>query len=132
MGIEKFRWWQKIFKNDEGRKRVDVDSDIDAIIEFCSDVSKDAVELRELLANFENLHREAHITRHSASKMNMKSRLALFEDILERYSSFEDDVEVGKERLKIVAHHLLDDVRKSGDKTVAMEKENSDLWKFLW
>ena len=132
MGIEKIGWWQRLFKKDEGRKRVDIDSDIEAIIDFCSDVEKDAKELRALLLNFENLHREAHVTRHSASKVNARSRLTMFEDILERYSSFEDDVEINKERLKIVAKHLLNDAAKAGQKEEIELKKKSSLWKFQW
>lgn len=132
MGVEKLKWWQGLFKKEEGRKRVNIDSDIEAIIDFCSDVEKDAKELRALLLNFENLHREAHVTRHVASNMNAKTRLTLFEDILERYSSFEDDVEINKERLKIIAKHLLDDTAKAGQKDTVELKKESPLWKFQW
>ncbi len=125
-------WWEKLFKKETEKKKIDIDTDIDAIREFCDDAKRDLKELEELLKNFENLHKESHITRHTASHMNTKTRIALFEDILERYSSFEDDVEINKERLKLIAKHLLDDASKAGHKEEVQLKKQDPLWKFEW
>ncbi len=128
MGLAEQKWWQKLFKREEGRKKIDLSRDFDGINDFLADMVRDRQALVVLFEQLKELEEERQVATHVALKVNLQSQVTLLQDILDRYNNFEDDVQINGIRLRIIAAELLKKAEKAGLKDAVKDKRDLPEW----
>ncbi|MBU0460066.1 MAG: hypothetical protein KKH52_02555 [Nanoarchaeota archaeon] len=131
MPLYEKKWWKKMFKQEHIPKE-DVLKDLATIIEFLEDVQGDVKQLLPLLNKVQNLEKERQVSSKNLTPVNLETQAKVFDDILERYQFFQNDVDINGIRMKQVATEFLKQAKKAGLKHLVEEKERDHKWKFNW
>ncbi len=128
MGLAEHKWWKKFFKKEMDHKKIDISRDFDGIDDFLEDVTRDRQVLMLLFGQLKELEEERQVATHLALKVNLQSQITLLQDILDRYSHFEDDVQINGIRLRIIAAEILKKAEKAGLKDIVKDKQKLSEW----
>lgn len=113
-------------------KKVDINKDLKAIINFLSDVSYDSRRLLRLCRELQGLRREYRVLRdEEMKKKNIVQQVNLLDQILDLYHFFEDDAVINGKRIKNIAHLIKKAVEKTGNPKL-VEKTKDPDWTFDW
>ena len=125
------KWWN-FFAKKQPAKKTDVIADLDAIIEFLSDVQYDSKELLTQLKKLKELEKEYHVAASGILHVNLETQARILDKLLERYEFFENDVDVNGLRVKGIAREFLRRASKAGMTDLVRQKEKDKKWMMLW
>ncbi len=126
------KWWSKLLGKKAPPPKVDVLADIDAVIDFLGDVSHDVKELLVQLKKLKELEKEYHVAASGILHVNLETQARVFDQLLERYEFFENDVDVNGLRVKMMAKEFLKRASKAGMTDLVRRKERDKRWLMLW
>lgn len=127
------KWWKKRFKVKEAEEKVDILTDIDALVDFLQDVHEDAQSILPELKKLEELEKERLVLHNEKLlKINLETQVKILDVLLEKYEFFEDDVNINGIRLKNVCKVFLKNAEKAGLNRIVEEKEEDIKWKVRW
>ncbi|MBU0457168.1 MAG: hypothetical protein ABH824_00735 [Nanoarchaeota archaeon] len=132
MALYEKNWWKKLFGKKERKNKVDVLKDIDAIIEFLNDLSNDTKFLLKEFKKIEELEKEYHVAKSDIIHINLDTQGKFLDKILERYESFQNDVDINGLRVKSIGNEFLQRAEKAGMKDLVKEKKKDRKWMFKW
>lgn len=113
-------------------KKVDVAADLDAILEFLSEVSYDVKELHTQLKKLKELEKEYHVAASGILHVNLETQARILDKLLERYEFFQNDVDINGLRMKEMAKEFLRRAAKAGMTDLVKHKEKDKRWMMLW
>ncbi|MBU1111348.1 MAG: hypothetical protein ABIG93_01500 [archaeon] len=133
MAINNWKIWRKfgLVKVPE-HETVKPIEDLGAVVDFLKLVSHDVKVLVPELEKLQELEKEKAVAKEGLLQVNLESQGIIFEKILLRYQSLEDDVSVNAIRVKKVAREFLNNCEKAGLKDYAKEKKKDLKWKLRW
>ncbi len=126
------KWWNKLLGRKQPERKVDVSADIDALIEFLSEVHHDAKELLAKLKKLQELEKEYEIASPGILHINLETQAKIFDKLLEQYGSFENDADVNGLRMKMIVGEFLKRASKAGMADLVKQKEKDRRWMMLW
>ena len=125
------KWWN-IFARKQPAKKADVLADLDAVIEFLSDVQYDTKELLTQLKKLKELEKEYHVAASGILHVNLETQAKLLDKLLERYGFLQSDADVNGLRVKMIAAEFLKRAKAAGMTDLIRQKEKDQKWKMLW
>jgi len=133
MAINNWKIWRKfgLVKVPEHEKVKPVE-DLGAVIDFLKLLDHDVKSLVPELEELQELEKEKSVAKEGLLQVNLEAQGKIFETILQRYQSLEDDTSVNAIRVKKVAQQFLEDCEKAGLKDYVEEKKKDLKWKLLW
>jgi hypothetical protein len=102
---------------------IDVLKDIVAMRDFLADVHNDEEVILTELTNLANLDKEFGVAKDSLLETNLSAQETVFDQLMRRYASFQNDVDINGIRLKMLAQLFLDRLIKHGKKDLAKDKK---------
>lgn len=123
------RWWKAA---EAERKKVDVEKDTQAILEFLEELHTDEQFLLEQLNALEELEKEYKIGNKSVRLVNLTTQAEILEKILQRYEFLVNDVVINGERVKLLAEEWKKRAHAAGMKRLVQDKNKKPLWKMQW
>jgi len=124
--------WMKLFGKKKPAKKVEVLSDIEAVMDFLSEIQADTKELLSQLKKLHQLEKEYQVASSGIVHINLETQAKILDKLLERYGFFEDDVDVNGLRVKEMAKEFLQRAKKAGMTDLVRQKEKDRRWKMLW
>jgi hypothetical protein len=124
--------WMKLFGKKKPAKKVDVLSDIEAVMEFLSEIQADTKELLAQLKKLKELEQEYQVASSGILHVNLETQAKLLDKLVERYGFFQSDVDVNGLRVKMIATEFLKRAKAAGMSDLARQKEQDQRWKMLW
>lgn len=133
MAINEWKIWRRfgLVKVPEHEKVKPVE-DIGAVIDFLKLVDTDAKALIPELEKLQELEKEKSVANGGLLQVNLESQGKIFDNVLQRYQSLEDDVSVNAIRIKKVAQEFLNSAEKAGMKDYVKEKKKDFKWQLRW
>src|SRR3989344_9361614 len=126
------KWWSRLAGKKPQPQKVDVLADIDAVIEFLSEVQYDTKELLMQLKKLKELEKEYQVAASGILHVNLETQARVLDKLLERYEFFENDVDVNGLRVKMMAKEFLKRASKAGMADLVRQKEKDKKWMMLW
>ena len=127
MGI--FNW---IFKKPKPEKKLDINTDLRAVIDFLSEVNYDAQRLLRMFRELQSLRREYRVLQNEEMKQqNIVKQVNVYDEILDLYHFFEDDADINGHRVKNIAKVLKKAIEKMEDPEL-VKKTKDPKWTFNW
>src|SRR3989338_7657813 len=112
MAINTWKIW-KWFGLTSRQITADADTDIEAVMNYLDDVHRDVDSLKEQFRKLKELRREASVlTDKSALSSNMRKQVSLYDQLLLNYEYHDIDTSINAIRVKNVAMHYLEQVKK--------------------
>lgn len=124
--------WSKLFGKKHFQKKVDILSDIEAVAEFLNEAQGDAKELLHQLKKLKELEKEYEVASSGILHVNLETQAKILDQLLERYSFFQNDVDVNGLRVKMMAAEFLRRAQKAGMTDLMRQKEKDKKWTMLW
>lgn len=124
--------WHKLLGKKHVPKKVDVLSDIDAIMEFLSEIQADTKELFTQLNKLKELEKEYEVASSGILHVNLETQGKILDKLVERYDFFQNDVDVNGLRVKMIAAEFLKRAQKAGMTDLVRQKEKDKKWNMLW
>tara|TARA_Y100000310_G_scaffold159115_1_gene158577 strand:+ start:3375 stop:3716 length:342 start_codon:yes stop_codon:yes gene_type:complete len=112
------------------KEKVDVLKDIEAMQEFLADVHSDEKALVLDLSNLAQLENEAQVAKEGILAKNLEQQAIIYDQLMQRYSFFQNDVDINGIRLKMIAEEFLKKIENFGNKELLKEKKAT--WKNLF
>ncbi|MBT4935719.1 hypothetical protein HOL21_01535 [Candidatus Woesearchaeota archaeon] len=125
-------WWKRMFASQEKSKKVNILNDIRAIRESLQDVPTDVGFLQKELVLLEELEKEYKVAKSGIVQVNLQTQADHIEKILERYESFQNDVDINGLRVKMIAQEFLKRAAKADMKDLVKAKKKERRWTFKW
>ena len=120
-----------LFKKKVKKKKIDVPNDIDAILEFLSEVNRDAGMLQEKFLRMKELVGELEVLNEKEVREgNLEVQADIMDDLLEEYEFFQTDVDINGLRLKGIAHDVLRKAEKLDLRFLVKDKKSK--WNLKW
>jgi hypothetical protein len=133
MAINEWKIWRKFgLRKVPEHERVEPVKDIDAILDFLELVNEDVKKLVPELKQLQELEKEKHIADDGLRQVNLETQGKNLTKILERYRSFQDDVDINGIRVKRIGQKFLEDCQRAGMKDYLREKKKDFNWKLKW
>lgn len=121
-------WWQQLFETKETHSKADALKDIQAIIEFLQEMHPDVRELITKLQELEELEKEREVAQSGVLQVNLETQAKVLDEILKKYSFFQNDVDINGARLAQVSRELLRKAEKAGLHDLVREKKKDMKW----
>ena len=132
MPIYEKKWWKKLFQKDKRTKHVDCGKDIRAIIEFMNELENDRQKLLSEFTKLKELDKEYHIAKSGLIHVNVDTQARVFDNILQQYEFFQNDVEINGLRIKRLSKEILKRAKKAGMQDLIEEKKKDIRWHLHW
>ncbi len=132
MKIYQQAWWKKIFKPKEKQKEVPVLKDTGAIIEFLKELHYDVSKILPLLEKLLELEKERGVANETITKVNLETQAEILDELINHYSSFQDDADINGLRLKQISEQFLVNAKRAGLKDLVQEKNKDPKWRLQW
>jgi hypothetical protein len=132
MGLQEKRWWKNIFSNKEHKKKVDVQKDISAIIDFLQEINDDQKSIITNLRNLKELETEFEVAKEGIVQVNLQTQAKLIEKIIQEYEFLQNDVDINGLRVKMITEEFLKRLKKAGMHDLLKEKRLDPVWKMQW
>jgi hypothetical protein len=111
---------------------VDVLADIEAVTEFLNEAQGDVKELLYQLKKLKELEKEYEVASSGIVHVNLETQGKILDQLLERYSFFQNDVDVNGLRVKMMAAEFLKRAGRAGMADLVRQKERDKKWTMLW
>ena len=122
----------KLWSKQENTAKGDTINDLEAIEEFLQGAKNDLSLLRPQLEKLAELEKERHIANPGLLQVNLETQAQLFDQLLQRYEFFQNDVDINGLRLKQIAERFLQHAEKAGMKDLVQDKKSKPQWTFPW
>ena len=132
MGLQEKRWRKNIFSNKEHKKKVDVQKDISAIIDFLQEINDDQKSIITNLRNLKELETEFEVAKEGIVQVNLQTQAKLIEKIIQEYEFLQNDVDINGLRVKMITEEFLKRLKKAGMHDLLKEKRLDPVWKMQW
>ena len=123
MGIQEKKWWKDIFAKDYKKKKVDIQKDIYAIIDFLQDVNEENQFLLNDLEKLTNLETEFEVAKDGIVHVNLQTQAKVIEGLIQKYEFLQNDVDINGLRVKMIAEEFLKRLKKAGMNDLLNEKK---------
>tara|TARA_Y100000310_G_C20614630_1_gene779966 strand:+ start:766 stop:1155 length:390 start_codon:yes stop_codon:yes gene_type:complete len=128
MALYEKRWWKNLFdKNKNKKQKIDVLKDMDAIMEFLTDLGGDSKILLKEFKRLKELEKERQVAKSGILQINLETQAKSIDKILERYEYLQTDVDINNLRFSFIVKEWIKNARKAGLKDILKEKQIS--WK---
>ena len=132
MGLPEQKWWQKLFKGKVHAQKIDVLHDLQALQESLQDLPRELKGAGISLKELTELAREYVVASPTLQEVNLRTQGKVFETLLEKYESLQNDVDINGIRVKLLAEHWLKQVEKAGLHDLVKEKKKMPQWRMIW
>jgi len=114
------------------KEPVNINRDSKAIIEFIINLKHDQARLLRLFKEFLELRLEYRALQDpEAKKKNFRHQVNIFDEIIQAYSFFQEDVDINGQRVKEIAKAIRKMAKKVGEKDL-IDRTNQLRWRFDW
>lgn len=128
MAINEWKIWRKLgMVKEKEEEEVKVEEDLEAVSGFLKEIEVE--ELRRKVARMKEMAREEKVIEEGLKAENLKKQIALFEEILQKYSFLENDVDVNGLRLKKIGEELLRKAEERGLGDLVKEIRKKGQWR---
>lgn len=133
MAINEWKIWRRFgLTKVQEHEKVEPIKDTEAILDFLEIVDEDVKKLIPDLKKLHELEKEKHIADEGLRQVNLETQGKVLTNILERYRSFQDDVDINGIRVKRIGQQFLEDCEHAGMKDYLREKKKDFNWKLKW
>ncbi len=124
-------WRSEIFQK-ESESKVEVLKDIGAIQDSLQEVPRESKILLQELQKLEELEKERQVARESVIPLNLEAQAKILDTLLQRYESYQNDVDINGLRVKQIAREFLKKAKLAALKNLVNEKKKDMKWQFDW
>lgn len=124
-------WRSEIFQK-ESESKVEVLKDIGAIQDSLQEVPRESKVLLQELQKLEELEKERQVARESVIPLNLEAQAKILDTLLQRYESYQNDVDINGLRVKQIAREFLKKAKLAALKNLVNEKKKDMKWQFDW
>ncbi|MBT4446300.1 hypothetical protein HOA92_02860 [archaeon] len=103
--------------------------DIEAVIDFLSEVHLDTEKLLLKMNKLLELEKEREMASDGLLHINIQAQSELMDDLLREYESFQDDSSISAIRVQHVKSELLKNAKKAGMKDLLSLKKKDAQWR---
>ncbi|MBI2112258.1 hypothetical protein HYT52_01860 [Candidatus Woesearchaeota archaeon] len=129
MKFYEWRWWQRIFKKEEEKKKSETPENIEAIQDFLNEIPQSVKTIKELLKSLKELEYERQVATPSLARVNLEAQADIIEKLIDQYEFFQDDADINGIRVKRIAHEYLFQAKKIGLNKLVKEKKRDLKWR---
>jgi|SRR3989338_1625235 len=129
MKFYEWRWWQRLFKKEEEKKKSETPENIEAIQDFLNEIPQSVKTIKELLKNLKELEHERQVATPSLARVNLEAQADIIEKLIDQYEFFQDDADINGIRVKRIAHEYLFQAKKIGLNKLVKEKKRDLKWR---
>jgi hypothetical protein len=130
MAINEWAIWRKLFPRKE--EKVDIPTDLEAIYRFLNEMDSDKQRLLKDITQARLLFSEAKVVNEELLDENLKHHIDVFDQVLQDYESFQNDVDINGIRVKKIAKELLRRASARGLSDIVKEKLKESRWRGNW
>lgn len=123
------KWWKQRGGKKEPQKRADSLKDIQTIIEFLREMPPDTRELIAKFQQLEELEKEREVATSGVLQVNLETQAKILDEILKKYSFFQNDVDINSARLAEISRELLRKAAAAGLHDLVKEKKKDMNWR---
>ncbi|MBS3119026.1 hypothetical protein J4417_05130 [Candidatus Woesearchaeota archaeon] len=133
MAVNDWCLWEWLGFRKKKEEKVDVLTDLRAIIEFLRTAERESKNLKLQFEEMLTIHKESKIIHESHLKVNnLRKQIEVFDHALERYQHFETDAAINGERTKKIAKVLIKEAEQEKQTDLLERIKKESHWTFNW
>ncbi|MFH1276254.1 MAG: hypothetical protein ABIH82_04010 [Candidatus Woesearchaeota archaeon] len=129
MKLYQFRWWQRVFKKEDEKKKSEILDNIEAIEDFLGDIGNSVKTIKALLKELEELETERQVANEALKKVNLETQSTVIEKLIDQYAFLMNDADINGIRVKRIGHEFLSHAKKAGLNQLVNEKKKDLKWR---